>query len=140
MSQFELHPQLLQDCHRLGRMTVSHLLLHRNAAVPWFILVPETEAIDLLDLDADLRNRLLDDATSIARFVKTGLRRPKVNVAAIGNLVPQLHVHVIGRAPDDPCWPLPVWGHLQTSSVYADTQVQEISAQLERSWGLQRPR
>jgi len=138
VSRFRVHPQLLQDCHQLGRMAACHALLHRNAVLPWFILIPETDEIDLLDLDPALRNRVMDEATAISRFVKDELQCPKVNVAAIGNLVPQLHLHVIGRHPGDACWPLPVWGHLQESDTYSEPRLEEIGSLLEGSWGLQR--
>jgi diadenosine tetraphosphate (Ap4A) HIT family hydrolase len=121
---FRLHPRLLEDCHHLGQMGSCHLLLHRNAVLPWFILVPETDVNDLLDLPAVLRSRALDDATRVSRFIKQELGWPKVNFAAIGNLVPQLHLHVIGRRESDACWPLPVWGHLKRSDPYPDHQVE----------------
>jgi len=123
---FSLHPQLIKDCHRLGQMNFCHLLLHRNALVPWFILVPETEVSDLLDLPAVLRSKALDDATRVSRFIKKELGWPKVNFGAIGNLVPQLHLHVIGRRESDPCWPMPVWGNLKDAEPYSDQQIEEI--------------
>ena len=123
---FPLHPQLLADCHRLGGLSATHLLLHRNAAVPWFILVPETGAANLLDLPVEQRNAVLDDCTRVSDYLTGALGCPKVNVAWIGNLVPMLHIHVIGRRPGDPCWPLPVWGHLETVREYAEQEIRSI--------------
>jgi len=128
---FSLHPQLIEDCHRLGQMSFCHLLLHRNAVVPWFILVPETDVTDLLDLPAVFRSKALDDATRVSRFIKKELGWPKVNFAAIGNVVPQLHLHVIGRREGDPCWPAPVWGHLKETADYATEQIEEIRRGIE---------
>lgn len=126
MPDFSLHPQLLADCHPLGRLSATHLLLHRNAAVPWFILVPETDQANLLDLPADARAAVLDDCARVSDHLTSVLGYPKVNVAWIGNLVPQLHIHVIGRRPGDACWPKPVWGHLDTVLDYT----KETRAQL----------
>lgn len=128
---FALHPQLLADCHVLGRLPATHLLLHRNAAVPWFILVPETDLANLLDLPTAHREAVLADCTRIADALRT-LDYPKINVAWIGNLVPQLHIHIIGRRPDDACWPRPVWGHLAEHRDWAES---DISAWCERVFG-----
>lgn len=115
---FVIHPQLLADCHCLGRLPATHLLLHHNAAVPWFILVPETEQGNLLDLALTQREAVLADCKRVSDYVVGSLGCAKVNVAWIGNLVPQLHIHVIGRDPLDNCWPRPVWGHLTETLDY----------------------
>ncbi len=128
---FRLHPQLLADCHRLGQLRFCHLLLNRNAALPWFILVPETELSDLLDLPPVLRSKAMDDTAVISGFIKETLGYPKVNFAAIGNVVPQLHLHVIGRREGDPCWPSPVWGHLEENLSYSKAQLEDIRRGIE---------
>ena len=130
MGAFRIHPRLVDDCHRLGRLTCAHLLLHRNATLHWFILVPETDATDLLDLARAERVAVMDDAASVSRFLKQDLGYPKVNVGAIGNLVPQLHVHVIGRKPGDTCWPAPVWGNLGDSPGYRDDEIDGLRRRL----------
>jgi diadenosine tetraphosphate (Ap4A) HIT family hydrolase len=127
---FALHPQLLADCHRLGRLPATHLLLHRNAAVPWLILVPETALANLLDLPIDQRDAVLADCKRVSDYLTGVLGCPRVNVAWIGNLVPQLHVHVIGRRPTDPCWPKPVWGHLESVCDYTVAEVDAIQSGL----------
>ncbi len=99
MSDFDIPPRLRADCHSLGRYALCHLLLHRNAAVPWFILVPETDLPDLLDLPPAERDAAVAESAAVAAFVKDTLGWPKVNFGAIGNLVPQLHLHVVGRRP-----------------------------------------
>ncbi|HSQ07568.1 MAG TPA: HIT family protein [Chromatiaceae bacterium] len=136
MTQFVIHPRLLTDCHRLGRIGTCHLLLHSNAALPWFILVPETEVADLLDLSPGAREAALDACTLVARYIKTEFGVPKVNFAAIGNLVPQLHLHLVGRTPGDPCWPAPVWGNLDPGTEYSAAQVAAITAALRAKAGL----
>ncbi|MBP6582225.1 MAG: HIT domain-containing protein [Chromatiaceae bacterium] len=130
MHSFPLHPQLLADCHRLGQLSHGHLLLHRNALVPWFILVPETNLGNLLDLPIPQRDGVLADCKRVSDYLTGVLDCPKVNVAWIGNLVPQLHVHLIGRHPDDPCWPKPVWGNLTQSRDYGAQEVGAIRAAL----------
>ncbi len=130
MSDFAIHPQLLGDCHLLGKVSSAYLLLHRNAALPWFILVPDTECQDLLDLPDDVREQLMTDAKRVADFIKTQFGLSKINVAALGNVVPQLHLHVIGRDPADPCWPNPVWGNLTTEEDWPANAVDDFSATL----------
>lgn len=130
MHPFALHPQLLVDCHPLGKLAHSHLLLHRNAQVPWFILVPETDLGNLLDLPIPQRDGVLADCKRVSDYLTGVLACPKINVAWIGNLVPQLHVHVIGRRPGDPCWPKPVWGNLAQSREYGAEAVDAIRAAL----------
>lgn len=129
--KFTIHDQLLTDCFRLGRLEACHVLLHRNAALPWFILVPETGFQDLLDVPENERDRMVAEAAAVSGFVKRSLGYPKVNFAAIGNLVPQLHLHVVGRKPGDACWPAPVWGNLTDSVAYTTTRVSEIRTALE---------
>jgi diadenosine tetraphosphate (Ap4A) HIT family hydrolase len=93
MSRFEIHPQLLDDCHRLGQLRLCHVLLHKNAAVPWLILIPETAPTgDLLDLREHMRNLAMEEAAIAARFIKNWFAISKINFAVIGNLVSQLHL------------------------------------------------
>lgn len=128
-SGFEIHPQLLADCHEVGRLSLSHVLLHRNASLPWLILVPEVGADvrELYELDAHSRQALDTEIDTLARYLKQSLGAQKINVAAIGNLVPQLHVHVVGRHPGDPCWPGVVWGSLPPGPAWDPEKTREIA-------------
>jgi len=135
---FVIHPHLLADCHRLGKLRLCHVLLHKNAMLPWFILVPETEVSDLLDLPDDLRRAAMGEAAMLSRFLKARLGYTKINFAAIGNIVPQLHLHIVGRSANDPCWPAPVWGHLNDAREYSTTELERITEMLERDCGLPR--
>jgi diadenosine tetraphosphate (Ap4A) HIT family hydrolase len=137
MSEFRIHPQLLADCHRLGRLPACHLLLHRNAHLPWLILVPEMPVLDLLDLPPAQREQVLAECAQVSAYIKGDLGLPKVNFAAIGNLVPQLHLHVVGRTPGDACWPAPVWGNLPPGPGYSQHRLREIVAGLSRRCILQ---
>ena len=136
MSVFQIHPELLADCHRLGRFNLCHVMLHRNAVLPWFILVPQCDVADLLDLPEVLRNRAMKEAAIVSEFIKRELAYPKVNFAGIGNVVPQLHLHVVGRKPGDPCWPAPVWGNLRETREYSGPEVHRIRESLVRRAGL----
>jgi diadenosine tetraphosphate (Ap4A) HIT family hydrolase len=111
-SDFSLDERLAADTIPIGDLALSSVLLMDDARFPWFILVPRrpgaSELTDLSDEDA----AALMSEIRIATRVMLDLARPdKVNTGALGNMVPQLHVHVIGRFPSDPAWPGPVWGH-----------------------------
>ena len=123
MNDFILNPTLAADCHVLGRWQDIHVLLHRDAHVRWFILVPETGAAEWHELQPDLRGRLAEAAAAISAMLKADLACDKVNIAAIGNLVPQIHFHVIGRWRSDPYWPGVVWGRVVPGCVYGEGEV-----------------
>ena len=118
MTPQDIHPQLQQDCYYLGELASCAVLLHRNASLPWFILVPDTELTDVLDLPQEHRDAVLADCALVSGFLKQVLGFAKVNFAGLGNVVPQMHLHIIARAVDDPCWPQPVWGNLEQSESY----------------------
>lgn len=108
---FPLDPRLEADTHAVGELPLSRLLLMDDARYPWLILVPRIAgARELIDLDRDDRGALLDEVAAISRVLETKLRPDKINVAALGNVVAQLHVHLIARFADDAVWPQPVWG------------------------------
>jgi diadenosine tetraphosphate (Ap4A) HIT family hydrolase len=109
---FSLHAQLAADTIPIGDLALCSVLLMDDARFPWFILVPRrpgaSEVTDLSDEDA----AALMSEIRIAARVMLDLAKPdKINVGALGNMVPQLHVHVVGRFRSDPAWPRPVWGH-----------------------------
>ena len=131
MAGFVIHRQLLIDAYHLGRLSLCHVLLHRNASLPWFILVPETRITDFLDLTGDLRSTALSEASRISGFVKQYFEYPRINFPAIGNVVAQLHLHVVGRKPGDPCWPAPVWGHLRETREYPAVEVLRLREKLQ---------
>ena len=131
MAPLAIHPQLLLDAHFLGALPKSRVLLHKNAALPWFILVPETEVTDLLDLPDDLFPAVMEEAKLVGSFVKRTFGCAKINFASIGNVVPQLHLHIVGRKPADACWPAPVWGNLREASEYSGAELGRIVEQLQ---------
>lgn len=110
-ASFELHARLAADCAVVGDLALCRLLAMNDARFPWCILVPRRAGLtELHQLTAADRPVLLDeiDAVSRALLGEPGIR--KINVGALGNIVEQLHVHVVGRRPDDAAWPGPVWG------------------------------
>jgi diadenosine tetraphosphate (Ap4A) HIT family hydrolase len=120
LPEFTLDPQLQTDCHVLGMLDDHYLLLLDNALLPWFILVPQTSASELFELDAAQQTKLLSSITTLSQFIKTTSPVEKLNVASIGNKVKQLHIHVIGRDPSDFCWPDVVWGRPETEAYSSD--------------------
>ena len=111
MSGWPLHPQLAADTHAVASWPLCELLLMDDAQYPWLILVPRVDgARELIDLAPSDQHRLLDEIARASRLLRTLFAPDKLNVAALGNVVPQLHVHVIARFRDDAAWPRSVWG------------------------------
>lgn len=136
MALEQIPPQLLADCHVLGRFPASTLLLNRNAALPWFILVPQTPLCDFLDLPQGQREVVLAECAGVSGFIKQVLGFDKVNFAGLGNVVPAMHLHIIGRHPQDACWPQPVWGNLPEGVSYSVEQMREWQHGLVNLLGL----
>jgi diadenosine tetraphosphate (Ap4A) HIT family hydrolase len=108
---FALDPRLAADTHAIGALPFSELLLMDDARFPWVILVPRIAgARELIDLDEGDQRLLLGEIDHVARALESLLHPDKLNIAALGNVVPQLHVHVIARFTSDAAWPNPVWG------------------------------
>ncbi len=111
MTAFELHGTLAADSISLGNFPLCRLLLMNDVQYPWFILVPRRpgarEIYQLAELD---QQHLLRESATLSRAIMQAYRGEKLNVAALGNVVPQLHVHHIVRYANDPAWPAPVWG------------------------------
>ena len=108
---FAIDPRLAADTHAIGALPFSELLLMDDARFPWVILVPRIAgARELIDLDEGDQRLLLGEIDHVSRALETLLHPDKLNIAALGNVVPQLHVHVIARFTSDAAWPNPVWG------------------------------
>jgi len=108
---WSLHPRLEQDTVPVGDLPLSRLLVHNDANYPWLLLVPRRpEAREIIDLDEADRLQLMAEIAMASRALKAVTMCDKLNVAAIGNVVPQLHLHVLARRRDDAAWPKPVWG------------------------------
>jgi diadenosine tetraphosphate (Ap4A) HIT family hydrolase len=106
-----LDPQLARDAVPIGDLPLSRVLLMNDANYPWLILVPRRAGlVELIDLDESARMQLTAEIAKTADVLKATTECEKLNIAALGNVVSQLHVHVIGRRHSDKAWPKPVWG------------------------------
>ena len=123
---FALHPQLAADCFALGRLGLCRLLLMNDARYPWCVLVPEREDIvEIHQLSGADQHRLIEESSRLAAAMEVAFRPDKLNIAALGNVVPQLHLHHIARFRGDDAWPAPVWGR-GTARAYADSHAQQV--------------
>lgn len=128
---FALAEQLQRDTVLLGDFSLCSLLLMNDAQYPWFILVPRREDVsELFQLDADDQLQLWTEATSLAEILKDTFATDKMNVATLGNMVSQLHMHVIVRRKGDPAWPAPVWGQ-HPARPYTAEDIQTIREKLK---------
>ena len=110
-SGWSLHPQLDRDSASLGDLPLSRVLVINDANYPWLLLVPRRpDIVELIDLDEVAQAQLMTEIARVSRAMREVTRCHKLNVAALGNAVPQLHVHVIARFRNDAAWPKPVWG------------------------------
>ena len=134
MPGFSLAAPLRAESHVLGRLPLCQVLLVNKAEVPWFILVPQTTVIEWCDLSATEQTRLQGEINQLSRWVRTRFAVTKLNIAALGNLVPQLHIHIIGRHPDDAWWPGVAWGQ-PSSRGYEPARVTEIALLLAQDLG-----
>ena len=108
---WSLHPQLASDALPVGDLSLSRVLLMNDANYPWIVLVPRRPgATEIVDLEAFDRADLMDEIALVSHTLREVAPCDKLNVAALGNVVPQLHVHVIARRRTDAAWPKPVWG------------------------------
>lgn len=108
---FVLHPRLAADTHPVGDLTLARVLLMDDANYPWCILVPRRTGVrEICELNRADQHLLCDESALLARALLSIYTPDKLNIAALGNVVPQLHLHHIARYQTDPAWPDPVWG------------------------------
>ena len=134
MTVFELDPRLADDTENVGMLGLCHVLLMNDARYPWAILVPsQPDLVEISDLSAADQTVLMAEITA-AGDALAGLYRPeKINTGALGNVVRQLHVHIVARSTGDPAWPGPVWGHsaaVPYGEAALQTRLQEIKSAL----------
>ena len=119
MDAWHLHPQLADDTAPVIELALCEVRLMDDANHPWLVLVPRVAGpVELIDLDPAQRTQLTAEIDAASRALKALFKPHKLNIAALGNLVPQLHVHVIARYTDDIAWPRPVWG-MATAQPYS---------------------
>ena len=134
---FQLYPQLAADTAPVTDLALCRVLLMNDRRFPWLILVPRRAGKrDLDDLAAADQAQATIEASQAARALKALVSTHKMNVAALGNMVPQLHIHVIARQTTDAAWPKPVWG-VGSAEPYAaaerDDWIQRVRRELQRS-------
>ncbi len=128
--EFSLHSQLAKDCFELAELPLCKLLLCNDSAYPWFILVPKVNDItDIYQLDWQQQQQLLNESSLLSELLMQVFSGDKMNVAALGNVVEQLHVHHIVRYKKDASWPKPIWGQ-QPLTPYTDEELAELKAKL----------
>lgn len=122
----ELHPRLREDTVEIGPLRLCRLLLMKDANYPWFVLVPDRAGItEIHQLAADDQVQLVRESSLLSEALTAAFRPDKLNIAALGNLVPQLHLHHVVRYRSDPAWPAPVWGRAPAVA-YGEAKLQEM--------------
>lgn len=131
MMMFQCDPLLEKDSVFVCALALCEVRLHINAAYPWLILVPRRPgACEIFDLGPQDRALLMEETAHAARVLKDLVKAHKINVGALGNIVPQLHMHVVARFQDDPAWPGPVWSAPDTKP-YGEEEMQTLVTALK---------
>ncbi len=136
--EFQLHPRLAAGGFELGQVDSCRVLLKNQAAFPWILIVPEVaEGVeDLHQLDELRYAEVTGLIRRVSLFVSNYFQPEKLNVGCIGNMVRQMHIHVVGRSSDDPAWPGTVWSY-EGKSAYAPEEVEAIRVAAREALGLE---
>ncbi|PPK76916.1 diadenosine tetraphosphate (Ap4A) HIT family hydrolase [Methylobacter tundripaludum] len=133
---FQLHPRLEQDCIAIGRFELCRLLMMNDSQYPWFILVPERADLqEIYQLNKAERELLTEESSYLAENLAALYKADKMNIAAIGNIVPQLHIHHIVRYQVDKAWPAPVWGKFDAVP-YTERQIADNLTRIKAQLGM----
>lgn len=136
MADFELDPRLAAN-HHVVDWPLCSVFLENDARYPWLVMVPRRAGMrEFFDLAPEGRTQLFKEVTAVSERMNAALHPTKMNVAMLGNMVPQLHVHVIARFEGDPAWPGPVWG-VGARVPYTDTEAETAVAKMRESIGTQ---
>jgi len=128
----DIHPRLKNDCIHIGHFPLCQLLLSKDANYPWFILVPNRNDItEIYQLGHEDQIQLISESSCFAEVLATNFNADKINIATLGNVVPQLHIHHIARYKNDIAWPAPVWGHADAKD-YTDDELDNIIENLRQ--------
>lgn len=134
---FELDYRLENDCVDIGSLPLCRILLMKDANYPWIILVPQRENIsEIYQLDLDSQEQLIWESSFVAERLMSAFDGDKMNIAALGNVVPQLHIHHVVRREDDAAWPNPVWGAVPPKAYQAaelDQRIRRLCDALQTS-------
>lgn len=121
-----MHPQLEADTVAVCQLALCDVRLMRDANYPWLVLVPRRDAVELIDLGSEDQHQLMTEIAGVSHALRSVVPCDKLNVATLGNVVPQLHIHVIARRRDDPAWPKPVWGAVPAKPYQGDAAEQLV--------------
>jgi diadenosine tetraphosphate (Ap4A) HIT family hydrolase len=136
MTDFKLDDRLAGDSVPVLNLPLSTVRLMNERSWPWLILVPRRPGlVELIDLDAADRSRLMEEIARAGETLRTLYTPDKLNVAALGNVVPQLHIHVIARFRDDPAWPRPVWNVKPSREPYDELALSETVRRIADALG-----
>ncbi|WP_068547366.1 HIT domain-containing protein [Thalassotalea crassostreae] len=128
--EFELHADLERDGIEVADLPLCKLLLCNDSQYPWFIMVPRVVGVkDIYELNWQDQQQFLNESSAVSELLMQVFDGEKMNVAALGNVTPQLHIHHIVRFSHDPSWPKPIWGQLPLKP-YSNEQVQSIKDRL----------
>ena len=131
---FTLHNTLQTDTREIISLTLSRVLLMNDSSFPWLILVPEREGMrEMYELSIGDRPVLMEEITFVSEIIRQLYSPDKINIGALGNLVPQLHIHVIGRFTTDRAWPGPVWGSGPVTP-YAAEELDAVSCRITKAF------
>jgi diadenosine tetraphosphate (Ap4A) HIT family hydrolase len=134
-ADWSLNKQLEKDTINIGDLPLSRVLLIKDANYPWMLLVPRrADATEITDLDEVAQGQLMTEINRVARALKETTQPDKLNIAALGNVVSQLHVHIIARRKSDAAWPRPVWGVVPALAHDAQEVEAFIAAMRRKIW------
>ena len=134
MLKFNIQQQIQDDCHFIKDLDFTSLMLYDDARFLWFIMVPKKTTLEeIYDLEIEEQQALFSEMVSLGKIIRSEFNAYKVNVASFGNIVRQLHIHVIGRYQNDDAWPKPVWCADTARISYSKQRVEEIKAIINSS-------
>jgi len=134
VSMFKLHHRLKEDTIEIVRLKLSLVLLMNDSSFPWLVLVPAIEgAQEVHQLSIEERSVLIEEIAAASEILQKLYSPDKINIGALGNLVPQLHIHVIGRFRTDRAWPGPVWG-TGKARPYAADELNAVAGRIKKAF------
>ncbi len=132
MSSFELDEQIRNDTIPVCELSLCTVVLHKDANYPWLLLIPMRNSIrEIHELSDEQQLQLMREISQVAKALQSHCNADKMNVAALGNMVPQLHIHIVARYFSDKAWPGPIWGAAKSTS-YEPDQGQVLASQLAK--------
>jgi diadenosine tetraphosphate (Ap4A) HIT family hydrolase len=130
--EFLLHPQLAADSCLVAQWPLCQVRLINDCQYPWFLLVPKVSGVkEIIDLTDEQQRQLWQESKQLSHWLRLDYQPDKLNIAALGNMVPQLHLHHIARFQTDAAWPAPVWGKFPAQP-YSTEQLAELSARWQQ--------